>query len=62
MPQMQLTQDECTAIADALKQQVTSAQRAQKTGKTPQIVEVYKLHEATLKELESKFLKAANSK
>lgn len=62
MPQLTLTQDECATVANAIAQQVTSAQRAQKTGKSPEIVAVYKTHEGTLKELEAKFIKAANSK
>lgn len=62
MPQANLTQDEWTAIANALANEVRSAQRAQKTGKTPHIVEVYKIHEGVLKELEAKAIKLANSK
>lgn len=62
MPQINLTADELTACANAIQAQVTSAQRAQKTGKTPQIVEVYRTHEGYLKELEGKLIKAANTK
>lgn len=62
MPQANLTNDEWSFIAEAVRKEVTSAQRAQKTGKTPQIIEVYKMHEAVLKELEAKVLKLANSK
>jgi len=59
--QLNITKEEATIIANALAAEVTSAQRAQKTGKTPQIVEVYKIHEAVLKELEGKILKATNN-
>lgn len=62
MPQMQLTQEELSLLAEAVKFQVSSAIRSQRTSKSPQITEVYKLHEATLKELEGKILKAANTK
>lgn len=54
-----LTKDELTIVADAIKQQIVSAQRSQKTSKTPQIAEVYKAHEAVLKDIEVKILKEA---
>lgn len=62
MPNVALSSEELDTIAQAVAMQITSAQRAQKTGKTPQIIAVYKTHEATLKELEAKILKAANTK
>lgn len=58
MPALQLTNDELLALASTVDQAVASAQRAQKTGKSPQIVEVYRLHEATLGELKAKIIKA----
>lgn len=60
MPRVEFTSEELTAIANALNQELVSAKRAQKTGKTPQIVQVYKLHEASIGETLSKVLKYAN--
>lgn len=62
MPNIALTNDELTMIANALGKEVASAKRAQTSSKTPQIAEVYKTHEGVLKELEGKIMKAANSK
>lgn len=56
------TTDELIMIASAINREVASASRAQKTGKTPHIIEVYKLHEAALKSLEGKCLQYANAK
>lgn len=47
---------ELTTIANAIANEIRSAQRQQKTGKTPQIIEVYRSHEAHLKSLEAKVL------
>lgn len=62
MPQLNLTKEELTIIEGAMHLAVTSAQRAQKSGKTPQITEAYKLQEATLTEVRAKILKAANGR
>lgn len=51
---------ELTTIANAIANDIRSAQRQQKTGKTPQIVEVYRSHETHLKALEAKVLQLAN--
>lgn len=41
MPKLDITVDEQTIILEALAQATKSAQRAQNTGKTPQIKQVY---------------------
>lgn len=58
----ELTKDELTIIAEAVAQQIVSAQRQQvaKRG-SPMIREVYKVHEATLKALEAKLLGAVSA-
>lgn len=62
MPNIQLTHDEINLVVDAINLSVTSAKRAQKSGKTPQITEVYRLHEVTLTDIGNKFIKAAVTK
>lgn len=55
------TKDELTIIAEAIAQQIVSAQRAQNAKRgAPMIREVYKVHEATLKNLEAKILSAVS--
>lgn len=58
MPKLDITEQEQHILVEALAQQVRSAQRAQKTGKTPRIQEVYKEHERVLTELETKVARA----
>lgn len=62
MPQLNLTKNELDIIEQSMHLAITSAARAQKSGKTPQIVEAYKLQEATLTEIRGKILKAANGR
>lgn len=60
MPQLQITNEELTLLTTGLETTIASAQRAQKQGKSPQIIEVYKQHEASLAELRAKLVKASN--
>lgn len=60
MPKLDLTTDEQTIVLNALAQATSSAQRAQKTGKTPRIREVYLEHERVLRALEAKIAGAKN--
>lgn len=56
------TKEELGIIAEAIAQQITSAQRQQNAKRgTPQIREVYKKHEEVLKTLEAKVLAEANN-
>lgn len=59
MPQLQITSEELALLTTGLETTIASAQRAQKQGKTPQIIEVYKHHEASLAELRGKLIKAS---
>lgn len=58
MPNITLTADEVAIVNDALNTQIASMGRAQKQAKTPQFAQVAKEHEATLKELQAKLIKA----
>lgn len=62
MPQITVTNEEAAIIGAALDAAIASATRAQKTGKSPQIIEAYKLQQATLQELQAKVTKAAHGK
>lgn len=54
MPKLDMTAEEVTIILNALDNEVKSAKRAQKTGKTPRIMEIYKEHERVLQALAAK--------
>lgn len=62
MPQLQLTNEELALVTQGIETTIASAQRAQKQGKSPQIIEVYRQHEASLAELKAKLTKASASK
>ena len=54
MPKIDITTDEQTLLLEALSQATGSAKRAQTTGKTPKIKEVYAEHERVLAALAGK--------
>ena len=58
MPKLELTQDEITMILNAIDTETKSAKRAQNTGKTPQIREVWQTHQRTLESLSHKIAAA----
>lgn len=58
MPKIELTHEEITEVLNALDSAEKSAKRAQNTGKSPQIKEVYRIHEAGIKALSAKFATA----
>lgn len=62
MPQLQMTNEELSLITTALDTSIASAQRAQKQGKQPGIIEAYRQAEATLAELKAKVVKATSTK
>lgn len=59
MPKLDITKDEQTIILEAMHQAVTSAQRQQNAKKgSPQIKEVYAVHERVLQALTLKIADA----
>lgn len=62
MPQLQITNEDLALIIQGIETTMASAARAQKQGKSPQIIEVYRQHEATLGELKAKLIKASGNK
>jgi len=58
LPKIDLTNAEVTELLNAVDLAAKSAKRAQNTGKTPQIKEVYRIHEQGLLNLEAKLKRA----
>lgn len=58
MPKIELTTDEATMVLNAIDSEIKSAKRAQNTGKTPQIREVWATHQRVLESLSHKFANA----
>lgn len=54
MPILNITKDEQTQLMECINTELKSAKRAQNTGKTPHIREVYAQHERTLNALMGK--------
>jgi hypothetical protein len=54
MPKVDLDTNDITIIHDALDQAAKSAKRAQNTGKSPQIREVYAAHERAIHQVSAK--------
>lgn len=58
MPKIDLTPDEITQIATCVETELKSAKRAQNTSKTPQLKEVWLMHERALEQLKAKITSA----
>lgn len=58
MAKLELDQHELTTVLEGLHLLKKSAERAQKTGRTPQIIEVWKVHERAVTALELKISQA----
>lgn len=59
---LDLNNGEMATILEGINQLKVSAQRAQKSGKTPRIQEVYREHETYLKKIETKLLSIPEDK
>lgn len=62
MPKIDLNAQEQTMLMECINTEIKSAKRAQNTGKTPHIREVYAQHERTLNALLSKVADARDTK
>lgn len=58
MPKLDITADEQNQLLACIDTELKSAKRAQNTGKTPHIREVYATHERTLIKLHTKIADA----
>lgn len=58
MAKIDLTTEETTALMNCIETELKSVKRAQNTGKTPHIKEVYLTHQRYLEALQSKIAQA----
>lgn len=58
MPKIDLTEGEVTELLNALDMAGKSARRAQNTGRSPQIKEVWATHERSIQNLANKLMNA----
>lgn len=61
MKTLELTDEEIAMLTAAMEAAIASAQRAQKTGKMPEITQVFKIAEAKLSAMRVKLLQLGNS-
>lgn len=55
---IEITEDERAMLTVAVDQSIASAKRSQTSGKSPQIKQVYQVHEAALQALKGKIVSA----